>query len=195
MPPIARRFNPNEIVAPGTNGIIVYGAKTVVDPADATADWPTGWKSIGLITDDGFNVNPGRDTEEKAAFNIRGVVKRIPRAGTFEFTFTAMQSNESVFQLYYGAAPTALSTAGHHRTGIPATSDVTEYKWGIELPTTGGEQIRWIVPVGIVTDTSDFDVSETDLPQYGMTVSAQIATGSTDIAYQLDNLAGVVVGP
>jgi hypothetical protein len=111
MPPIARRFNPNEIVAPGTNGIIVYGAKTVVDPADATADWPTGWKSIGLITDDGFNVNPGRDTEEKAAFNIRGVVKRIPRAGTFEFTFTAMQSNESVFQLYYGAAPTALATS------------------------------------------------------------------------------------
>jgi hypothetical protein len=193
MVAIAKRFTPTEIVAPGTNALVVYGAKTVVDPIDAIADWPTGWKSIGLITDDGFNINPGRDTEEKNAFNIRGVVKRIPRSGTFEITFTAMQSTEDVFKLYYGAAPTAVATTGHHRTGIPATSDVTEYKWGIELPTTGGEQIRWIIPVGIVTDTNDFDVSETDLPQYQMTVSAQVSTGSSDIAYALDNFAGVIV--
>jgi hypothetical protein len=191
MVAIASNFDEDEIFASTIGGLVLAAPKGTAAPTTPTADWATGWVSVGLISDDGVTTTLDTDVEDKNAWNARGTVKRIPKSAGLSFQFTAMQSNDLTYELFFGAAPATIT--GGTRTAIPATSPVKEWAFAVQYPGLDGTTLkRYIMPVGTVTDRGDLQQSETDLEQFEITVSALVTSGTTDLGYILTNAAGIV---
>lgn len=192
MVAIANNFNEDAIFASTIGGLVLAAPKGTAAPATIVADWPTGWVSVGLISDDGVTTTMDTDVEDKNAWNARGTVKRIPKSAGLSFQFTAMQTNSLTHELYFGAAPTTIT--GGTRTAIPATSPSKEWAFAVQYPGLDGTTIeRWIMPVGTVTDRGDIQQSETDLKQFELTVSALVFPGTTELGYIISNDPAIVV--
>ena len=188
MVAIDKDFDEDQILATDVNGFVCFAPVGTTAPDDATADYPAGWASLGLILDDGVTETLTKDMEEKMAWNVRGVIKRIAKSAKFSFKFTAVQTSADLHELYYGNRPTAISgSTGHTSTKIAAKSVVKEWAWIIEKPMDNGTVERTIVPRGVVTDTGDIVSSETSIKQYELTVGAQISPGVDYIAEILSN--------
>lgn len=192
MTAIPNNFNEDEILASDVGGMVLVSDKGTTAPTDVTVDWPVGWESLGLIDDNGIDETYKKNTNEHMAWNVRGVAKRVPASATFEFKFVALQTRAKLMQLFYGSAPSALSTTGQTRVNMLANSDVTELQYGIEYHYTSGEIERVIIPRGVVTDLGDIKNTEKDLKQYEITVGAQISPGVLYLAYRLSNIASLV---
>jgi hypothetical protein len=192
MAAIANGFDSAQIFASTIGGLVLAAPKGTAAPASVVADWPTGWKSVGLISDDGVTTTMDTDVEDKNAWNAKGTVKRIPKSAGLSFQFTCMQSNALTHELYFGSIPTINNTT-ETRTAIPATSPVKEWSFAVEYPGLDGTtKERWIMPLGTVTDRGDIQQSETDLKQFEITVAALVYPGTTELGYVLSNSTLIV---
>jgi hypothetical protein len=185
-------LNEDEILASDIMGYVAYAPVGTTGPVTAIDDLGVGWIATGLIKDDGISSSYTKDQEEKAAWNVRGVVKRIAKTAKFSFKFTLIQTNTDSHTLYYGNAPVAVpSHTGHFTTKVLTKSDVTPHAWVIHVPMDDGTAERTFVPRGIVTDVGDATYTETDDREYELTVGAVASPGVDFLAEIISNAAGL----
>lgn len=192
--PVAPNIDPDAILANDIDGLVVCAPKGTAAPADASADWDgtTGkWEAFGIIADDGITTSYKKDTNEKMGWNVRGVVKRIPKSASFTAKFTAMQTSYLTHKVFYGSAPTTLTNGT--QTKLLAKSDTTEYAYGFDMPFTDGTLDRYVVPIGVVTDIDDVVYSQDEVKQFGLTVAAQISASVDYLALLMSTSDKIVV--
>lgn len=196
--PVDLNINPDAILAGDVGGFVVAAPKGIPFPADATEQFdgaPGKWEAAGIIADDGITTSYKRERTTKQGWNVRGDVKSIPKAASFSAKFAAMQASALMHKLFYGAAPTALATAGHTSTKLLARSDVTEYAYGFHMPFTDGTADRYAIPRGVVEDIDDVKYSGDEVKMFGLTVKAQISPSVDYLGLLYTNVAAVVAAP
>jgi hypothetical protein len=158
-------------VAVGANGNLYVAALGTSSPADLYAPWPTGWKDLGLLTDDGIEFTPNeRDLTDIPAWQLLDPVRRVVTSRNVQAAFTLLQYNRDTFDFAVGGGTwsqtqarqpwqaTTAVTLGAYRE--PMASNGRVYKATV-AGTTAASEPTWPTTTGATV--TDGTVTWTDM--------------------------------
>ncbi|MFI6686601.1 hypothetical protein [Streptomyces sp. NPDC050485] len=140
--------NSNEIVIPSLTRVWLAAVGTTA-PADATVVMPSGWRSVGLTTEDSlkFNNEPNFEQVRSAQSSFPTRTFQTQDASTIEVDL--QQWSGPNFQAVYGGGEittvTAADTKKHFKFVPPRIGSRTEIAACIEV-VDGGKHYRYMVP-------------------------------------------------
>ncbi|MET8717336.1 IPT/TIG domain-containing protein [Streptomyces sp. NPDC004735] len=141
--------NNNEIVIPQLSRLWLAPVGTAA-PADATAQWPEGWYTVGLFTEDSlkFNSEPNFEQVRSAQSSYPTRTFQTTDAATVEVDLQQW-SGRNFKAVYGGGSITAVTPSGggnkHFRFAPPRIGGRSEVAAGIEI-IDGGKHYRYLLP-------------------------------------------------
>ncbi|MFG2986259.1 hypothetical protein ACGFYQ_34245 [Streptomyces sp. NPDC048258] len=157
--------NSNEIVIPALTRIWL-GAVGTVAPNDATVAMGTGWRSVGLTTEDSlkFASEPNFEQVRSAQSSYPTRTFQTTDAGTVEVDL--QQWSAANFRAVYGGGtvsevtPAGGGTAKHYKFTPPKIGGRTEIAAVIEV-IDGGKHYRYVIPRAMQMEGVSKDLAKT----------------------------------
>ncbi|OEJ21116.1 hypothetical protein [Streptomyces subrutilus] len=157
--------NSNEIVIPSITRVWYAPVGTVV-PADAVVAMPTGWRSVGLTTEDSlkFNSEPNFEQVRSAQSSYPTRTFQTQDAATIEVDL--QQWSGANFRAVYGGGtiseitPSGGGTAKHYKFTPPKIGSRTEITAIVEV-IDGGKHYRYVFPRAMQMEGVSKDLAKT----------------------------------
>lgn len=162
-------------VRAGLDGGVYVAPLGTAMPTTATGVLDAAFVHLGYFNDDGVEIDPSQDREEFTAWQSVVPVRRVLTGSQFNLTFTMIQTNREIMELYFPDASTA--TAGSDNTlTIPANpaSDVRSFifEW-----IDGAIANRVLIERGEVIDVDNMQVQRGAPVGFQVTVTAYPVSG------------------
>lgn len=152
----------------------VYAAPVgTTAPTDTGDAWDAGFKDLGYISEDGITESHEDDVTEIGAWQNGAIVRRMISGTSATYTFTVIETTKTALELYYkGAAIVGVDAEGHGEAsieiGLP-TSDRRAFGFDV---IDGDKIVRWVVPVGEVTERGEITYKNDEPIGYELTITA-----------------------
>lgn len=159
----------------GVTGSVHFAATGTTLPTDATTALDVAFTDLGYITDDGVVQAIDRSTTDMKAWG-GDVVRTVQTEHNVTYTFSMMETNDDVLQLFYADADASTTTT--EITGAQAQRG----SWAVEV-VDGSEKIRLVIPDGEITGVGDVTYATEEAIVYELTVTAY-PDGSSVKAYK-----------
>jgi hypothetical protein len=159
----------------GAQAQIYIGDVTETIPGSATGDPGGSFVDLGLVTNDGFTITDGKNTEQIRALQSFYPVRRVTTEKSFTAKFELEQYlNEDVLAFAYGGAT---FTGGV--LSPPDPSVLAQYSLFLSLQ-DGANAIGIFIPVGMVTEDVESKFVRTAAALAPITFEATPASTSVD---------------
>ena len=162
---------------PKKTGCLYYAPAGTAPPTDATTALPATYTCVGYLSEDGVTNATDTDTTD---INEMGGIKVLSEISGYGETwqFNMIETNEASLKLRFGTANvtgTADKLTVYH--AIPSGESLVLV---FEIAMTGNRVKRIVVADGTITEFDDTTYSAGDAIGYGVTMSANRATSSTE---------------
>lgn len=159
------------ITRPKVSGSVFVAAKGTAIPSTVTADDPTGFTSLGWVSEDGIKMTTERDTADLIGFG-GDIIKAITNSHKLAFTFKPVELNAEVLKKQFGEANVEVNTDGSVKSFTIASGELDEFAMCIELICDNGDLLRIGCPVAKVTSVGEMALSSKDPMASEWTVTA-----------------------
>lgn len=149
-----------EVMVALTGGIF-RGDPGATLPTDASGAL-TGFNELGYVSEDGVSQTIDETTQKIRAWQNGDTVREVQTAHDLMFTFTCIESNETVLAAYYGNY-----AAG--KVEINGTQGVRG-TWVIQVK-DGERDMRIVIPDGQITDRGDISYVNSAAVGYPITIT------------------------
>jgi hypothetical protein len=186
MPPAAPLLDPSEVQVGTANGPGIWLAPAGTEPPDNTWEpWPTPWKVLGYLSDDGPTVGQSVDqtdlTPWQSVVPIRSVI--TGRAVTLQFVL--WQLNGDTIALYFDADPGAVDS--DDLLVMKLRSDTPQHLYAVGIDSRDAERVlRIAFGRASLSDAGDMQITR------GATVPLDCTLSALDDA---GDLATIMLGP
>jgi hypothetical protein len=177
-------INANEVIV-AQNGHIYAAPQGTVGPIDTVVPWAAAWVDLGYATEEGVTLSKSVTTTDINAWQSLTPIRRLITTGELNLAFVAMQTNQDVLKLWFGAS----WVAGKY--SIPKDPIQVECGLGVEW-IDGAKTFRMVVKKAALTTFSDLSLNKSAAATYGMTFSALPYGTDTELAYILEPPAAAV---
>jgi hypothetical protein len=178
-------LNPDELQVGTSNGPGIYLAPAgTAAPADLDGAWPSPWRSLGYLSEDGPTIASSIDTEELTPWQSRTPVRTIITARSMTLQFVLWQLNPETLGLYFDAdAPAAEPDGSLH---MHIRSDAPQHLYAVGIDAKDGNRVlRIAFRRASLTDAGDIQISA------GATVPLDVTLAALDDGGEL---AEVILG-
>lgn len=163
----------NEIrIAP--NGHVYVASANTAAPTDLSTALSSSWTDLGYCTEDGVTLAYGVDLNDINAWQSAVPVKRGLSGVSLEISFTLMQTNKEVLELYFGDASWANGASGVATMTVPSNPIIADMEHAIVIEYTddNDDNYRLYCGRGIVSDREEIALKREDAVMYGVTYVA-----------------------
>lgn len=179
------RFAPNGYVymAPAV------GATLPSSVGDGTTA-PTGYTSLGYVTDAGVTITPTVNSEPVNVWQSAVPVLYNVTSATFSIQATFSETNISTTELFFGAQWQEVTSGepatptGEYRLDLDATPELQEISLVVDW-SQSGTRSRVVIPRAMVQDRGAITLVRTAAQEYQLTIEALDSNGS--LGYVLTN--------
>jgi hypothetical protein len=153
--------------------VAVTGAVYVADtgaaaPTSAVAAvGGSGYTDLGYLNEDGVTETINRTTDEKKAWQNAATVREDVTDGSYQVSFTMIETKKEVLELYYGQALVAGVLDVEPGALGARQSFIIDY-----VDTDSGKVERTWIPEGQVTELTERNAVSGELLGYGVTIKA-----------------------
>lgn len=150
-------------------------------PNDADTTLASAFKEQGFIGEDG--ITKSHESENLELKDMNGVViKVIKTSGKAILKFKALEVlNIEVLKSVYGSS----NVSGALETGITVmdkpTAEAEESVWAVDLVSSEGDLVRYVIPRGTITETGDEVMKSTEAWAFDITLSCLPDSSNTSI--------------
>ncbi len=157
-------------------------------PTDGKAAIPSGFESLGYVSEDGLTNSTETDSEDYKDWGGDVIQSALTSySETYQATF--LESRESVLKAIYGDANVTSDGAGSI-TVIHNSSFAEERSYVFESLITTTLIKRTVIPRGVINERDDVSENTEDLLAYTPTIKAlPDASGNTSYVYYYDSAA------
>lgn len=134
-------------------------------PTTVSAALDAAFADLGYLSDDGVELTPDNNVDEIKAWQNADVVRRV-LTRAWSAKFTAIESNEATIELYFGSSVTT-DGSGSALTVAAPSSDKQAFVIDV---VDGDELIRYVVPVGDLSDLGAIAHKNADPVAYEITI-------------------------
>lgn len=159
------------IVRPKVSGSVFVASKGTAIPSTVTAEDPTGFTTLGWLSDDGIKMKADRSVTDLKGFG-GDVIKTITEAHDLSFTFTPVEVNAEVLKKQFGESNVKTNTDGSVKSFDITGGELDPFAMCIELVCDNGDLLRIGCANCKVTSTGDFALSSKDPMASEWTVKA-----------------------
>lgn len=169
-------------VLAGAGGIVSVAPTGSTLPTTTAATLDAAFVDVGLISEDGLEVNASADYQTIKAWD-GSTVRKIQSSFDPTFKFTMMETNAESLELYWSGS-TVESNTGESKIEIGAfASDRRSFVIDVE---DGTRIIRYVLPVAEVTERTAIAHKNTEAVAYGITLTAYPDTNNVAIYEYID---------
>jgi hypothetical protein len=171
-------------------GAIYMSTVGATAPTNSTAAWSTAWKELGYMNEDGFTENPSLDSEEIKAWQSGAIVRRVVTGSGHAFSFTAIETNNIVLDLFYPGSTLTQETGPPVETKVQVKLvNAVDKAFGFDV-LDGTDRIRIVVPKARLSERGEISYKNSEPVAYPFTVSVEPdSTGLLCIKYHNPQLA------
>lgn len=162
-------------VVVGITGKCYVGATTATAPT-ASDSTLTGFTELGYVSADGIAHALDKSTNQIRAWQDASLVREVVTEATETFSFSLLETNEAVLELYFGAT----MTAGKIEVNPAATGGRKSFVIDV---VDGDKVIRHYIPSGEVLAVEAQTIANGEALMYGVTVTAYATAGRTSDAF------------
>lgn len=134
-------------------------------PATISDTLDGAFADLGYLSDDGVEITPDAKTNETKAWQNDATVRR-DLTRSWSMKFTAIESNTATVELYFGGTVTTVGGSSSLTVGAP---DVDKRAFVVDC-VDGDNLLRYVIPVGSLSDMDAISHKNADPIAYGMTV-------------------------
>jgi hypothetical protein len=166
---MAYQGNDASRIVVGADGNVFVGTTSATAPTDATTSLnpapphdagPTDWVQLGFVSENGVQVTPSQTVTPIMAWQSAYSVRRIITARGLELDFILREFNAESIPFAFGGG-SLVEAVGEKFTYTPPTpSEIDERSMCVDWA-DGSRAYRLYVPLGQVTDLSQFTLSRT----------------------------------
>ena len=155
-------------------------------PTDAKTEIPSGFESLGYVSEDGLTNSTDTDSEDYKDWGGDVIQSALTSySETYQASF--LESRESVLKTVYGDANVTSDGAGSI-TVIHNSSFAEERSYIFESLVTATLIKRTVIPRGVINERDDISENTEDLLSYTPTIKAlPDASGNTSYVYYYDS--------
>ena len=161
-------------VVVGITGKCYVGATTAAAPTASTSTL-TGFTELGYVSADGITHTLDKSTSQIRAWQDASLVREIVTEATETFSFSLLETNEAVLELYFGAT----MTNGKIEINPSATGGRKSFVIDV---VDGYKAIRHYIPSGEVMAVEAQTIANGEAIMYGVTITAYATDGRTSDA-------------
>lgn len=162
-------------VVVGITGKCYVGPTTATAPT-ASDSTLTGFTELGYVSADGIAHALDKSTNQIRAWQNADLVRETVTEATETFTFSLLETNEAVLELYFGAT----MTLGKIEVNPAATGGRKSFVIDV---VDGDKVIRHYIPSGEVLAVEAQTIANGEALMYGVTVTAYATGGRTSDAF------------
>lgn len=160
--------NASEIMV-GASGAVYIAPTGTALPTDIATALNAAFKDVGLLTEDGVNVESSMEQEILRSWQVLGRVRTIVTARDFQVSFAMQQWNETTLPFAFG--------------GGTVTSAGTPVAYTYDFPDDQVRDVRAMV-IEWADGTKDFrlvipEIEVTDMEAFSLVKNAEAALGVT----------------
>lgn len=162
--------------------VALTGAAMVADvgataPTDASTAWGGGWTDLGFISEDGIDYDANRESKEIKAFQNGAVVRKMNTGEAPTWKFTLLETTAAGLGLYFAGATITGAAPG---TGSIDYKGANANKKAFGLDIVDGDRlIRWVIPLGEVSDIGTLAMKNGEPYSYELTITGYPGPGGT----------------
>lgn len=133
-------LNPDEVQVGTSNGPGIYLAPAGTQgPADTVSEWPSPWRSLGYLSDDGPTIASSIDTEDLTPWQSRTPIRTIITARAMTLQFVLWQLNADTLSLYFDSdAPEPETDGSLH---MEVRSDSPQHLHAVGIDARDGDRV------------------------------------------------------
>lgn len=156
---------------PKATGGIWWAPKGTALPTDAKTTLAAAYKCLGYVSEDGISKSIERESEEIKAWG--GDTVLTPTTGvTYTFGFTLIEAdNTEVLKFIYGEDHVTAGDDGEFDVYATA-EDLEEHVFIIETMNRAGDPMRYIIPLGKLTENGETTLTDSEAVGYEVTITA-----------------------
>lgn len=162
-------------VVVGITGKCYVGATTATAPT-ASDSVLTGFTELGYVSADGIAHALDKSTNQIRGWQNADLVREVVTEATETFTFSLLETNEAVLELYFGAT----MVGGKIEVNPAATGGRKSFVIDV---VDGDKVIRHYIPSGEVLAVEAQTIANGEALMYGVTVTAYATDGRTSDAF------------
>lgn len=159
-------------------------------PVDLAAPG-TGWTDMGYLSEDGFGVTPGMNTEDIHVWPLMTTARTVVTEQSLEFKLAFAQWNADTLAWFYGGAWTT-SAGGTKRLSVPLNR-ATDKAMLIDAQ-DGDRTYRYILEHASLSDFEEVTHKLGEVSLLGFTLKVLPASDTEWFALESDDPA-ILVGP
>jgi hypothetical protein len=171
------------------NGAGLTGGTSPTVAAARTTPGKTGWKSPGLISEDGAAQDVKENSKEIRAYGLATPVRKIVTSSDITMKTTMLETNPVSAAIYHRMALGGISVVGGAFTTTEGTFRSRRYAFVVDA-VDGLNKIRMVCPDVEVTDRDGKQIKNGEVIQYGVTLTAYPDSGGNS-AYTYHLVSGL----
>ena len=169
--------NANNVVV-ASNGKVYVGPTTTPAPSNYATALNAGFLELGFVSEDGATFTEGKDVTDINAWQSFYPIRKIVTARTVEISFALREFNKRTVEFALGGTVSVNSAEWKY---VPPAPDVLSTKSLVLEWTDGSKGYRLYVPVGIVTEAVETNLTRTAAADLPITFSATDPGTGTNI--------------
>lgn len=158
------------------------GTTLPVEPDDALE---AAFVDLGAINEDGVTLSPSQTVEKIRAWQAAKAVRVVKTEDELSMSFALMQWNADTVPLALGGGTVSATTGGATKYVPPAAGTVDERIFVVEW-IDGAYTYRLVVPRGMVSETSDIQLTKASASELPLSVEVLGSTPDDFIIYTDD---------
>lgn len=179
--------NTSQIRVAGTGHLYIAPVGTAA-PTDVTTAWGASWQDLGFTDDSGVTLGKKDSWDQINLWQITVAGRFVPKTRDFSAKFVMEQINAVTLPLWAGGGAVTTNGANGYLYTISETLSSYERALGIEWSDNNGSITnRIIIPRGMVTDTTDINLTKSKSANLGVTYQAMGVDGATPLVYWYSN--------
>jgi hypothetical protein len=175
--PTVECLDPEQVQVGTPNGPGIYIAPpNTPAPPNTTGDWPSPWKCLGYLSDDGPTVGQSTDSEDLTPWQSVAPIKSIITARSVTMQFVLWQLNPDTLALYFD---TDVPTAGTDGSlDMDVRTDQAGHTYAIGIDSRDGNRVlRITFPRASLSDAGDMAITRGAVVPLDCTLSALETAG------------------
>lgn len=167
------------------NGALLTGGTTPSVAVARTTPGKTGWKSPGLISEDGAAQDVKENSKEIRAYGLATPVRKVVTSSDVTMKTTMLETNPVSAAVYHRLSLGGIAVVGGAFTTTEGTFRSRRYAFCVDA-VDGLNKIRMVCPNTEVTDRDGKQIKNGEVIQYGVTLTAYPdASGVAAYTYHL----------
>lgn len=178
-------LNPGHVQVGTANGPGIYLAPAgTAGPENTTDPWPSPWRSLGYLSDDGPTISQSTDSEDITPWQSITPIRSVITSRGVELQFTMWELDEVTLALYFDAE---VPESNDGVINMQIRTDSPQHIYAVGIDSQDAERVlRITFPRASLSDAGDMEI------QRGAAVPLDVTLSALDFG---GVLANVVLGP